>query len=304
MMRIAKIMGTVGAVLALSACASTTTPEIEANRVQAVETEKPLIAAPLLTENPVKEEKPKTQKEIMAAIRQALKISTSNQGDCSYEEGARAICPWFNGHIYTMYLKSGEISTIYLSPDEEMVDHFFSKDAFFTPKAKWAGSVQGMRDVIVVQAWMPHAKTKVTILTNRREYQIRLITNVADYNPSMRFVYPEQMIAGLEAPPVREVPLDPVTEIPLSRLNTRYSANGKIGELKGEQIQVMDDTKRTYVVFPEGVTIRPPYFAITDGEGNNVEMTTDPKGHYIINGVHREAELQVGDQVIKIKRGR
>ena len=82
-MRIAKIMGTVGAVLALSACASTTTPVIEANRVQAVETEKPLIAAPLLTENPVKEEKPKTQKEIMAAIRQALKISTSNQGDCS-----------------------------------------------------------------------------------------------------------------------------------------------------------------------------------------------------------------------------
>jgi type IV secretory pathway VirB9-like protein len=246
---------------------------------------------------------PKTEKEVMAIIRQALKDSRRNPGECSYE-GARAVCPWADGQIYTMYVKAGEISTIYLSPDEAMVDHSFSKDQFFSAKANWVGSTEGERDVLVVQAWMPGAKTKVTILTNRREYQISLITNRQDYNPSMRFVYPEQMAAGMSAPPERDVPVDPTTKIPLARLNTRYTASGQIGELKGEQLQVFDDGKKTYVLFPDGVSIRPPFFGKADGHGNNVEMTTDEAGNYIVRGVYRGAELQVGDQIISIKRGR
>ena len=203
-----------------------------------------------------------------------------------------------------MYLKAGGTSTIYMNPDETMIDHTLDSEDFFTTEPKWVGSKEGERDVLKIQAWKPGKKTKVTILTNRREYQIRLITNHQDFNPSMRFIYPEQMVAGLDAPPEREIQIEPATEIPLSRLNMKYTASGKIGDLKGEQLQVMDDGKRTYVVFPENVSARPPYFAVTDGHGDNVEMTTDPKGHYIIRGIYRDAELQVGDQIIKIKRGR
>lgn len=302
-MRIAGLMGTVGLLALLSACASV--PDApDPNMVQAQPVSEPVVPPLELTENPVKAEKgPKTQKEVMAIIRQALKASRRNPGECSYE-GARAVCPWFDGQIYTMYVKAGEVSTIYLSPDETMVDHSFSKDQFFSAKANWVGSPEGERDVLVVQAWMPGAKSKVTILTSRREYQINLITNRQDYNPSMRFVYPEQMAAGLEAPPERDVPVDPATKIPLERLNTRYTATGQIGELKGEQLQIMDDGKKTYVVFPEGVAARPPFFATAEGHGNNVEMDSDKAGNYIIRGVYRKAMLQVGDQIITIKRGR
>ncbi|UEM08207.1 TrbG/VirB9 family P-type conjugative transfer protein (plasmid) [Skermanella rosea] len=299
-MRIARLIGTMGAVLALSACAAT--PDVPApDMVQAQPAPQPATPPLILTENPVKPEK--ISKDPLAAVRQALKDSRRSLSECSYE-GARAICPWFDGHVYTMYLKAGEISTIYLNPDEKMRHHYFSKDQFFSAKEDWVGSPEGERDVLVVQAWMPGAKTKVTITTTRREYQINLITNRSDYNPSMRFVYPEQMAAGMAAPPERDVPIDPVTKIPLARLNTRYTASGQIGELRGERLQVMDDGKKTYVVFPEGVSIRPPYFAQAGGSGNNVEMTTDEAGNYIIHGVYRAAELQLGHDVIKIKRGR
>lgn len=297
-MRIAKIMGTVGAVLALSACASTPP---DPDMVQARPVETPALPPLQLTENPVKAEK--ISKDPMGAIRQALKDSKRTPAECAYE-GARMICPWFDGHIYTMYVKQGEISTIYLSPDESLRHHYFSKDSFFEAKPDWVGSPEGERDVLVVQAWMAGKQSKLTITTTRREYQINLITNRQDYNPSLRFIYPEQMSAGAVAPPEREVPVDPTTKIPLARLNVRYVASGQIGELRGDQLQVMDDGKKTYVVFPEGVAIRPPFFAKRDGHGNNVEMTTDEAGNYIVHGVYRDAELQFGEQIIKIKRGR
>lgn len=303
MMRIAKIMRTVGAVLALSACASAPTFP-DPDMVQAQPVSEPPLPPMVLSENPIKAEKvPKTDKEVLAMLRQALKDSKRSLGECSYEEGARAVCPWFDGHIYTMYAKQGEISTIYLSPDESLRHHYFSKDQFFEAKADWVGSSEGERDVLVVQAWLAGKSSKLTITTTRREYQINLITNRQDYNPSIRFVYPEQMAAGLSAPPEREVPVDPTTKIPLSRLNVRYTASGQIGELRGDQLQVMDDGKKTYVVFPEGVAIRPPFFAKAEGHGNNVEMTTDEAGNYVVQGVYRAAELQVGDQTITIKRG-
>src|SRR5687768_13538682 len=99
MRKIATIMGTVGAVLALSACASTPrTPDPE--MVQAQPASPPALPPLVLQENPVKEEKIST--DPMAVIRQALKDSTRSQAECS-PEGARMICPWFDGHIYTMY---------------------------------------------------------------------------------------------------------------------------------------------------------------------------------------------------------
>lgn len=306
MMRIARLMGTMGAVLALCACASAPMePAPELDRVQAQEAEAPLVPMPVPMANPVKEERKKTKKEIMADIRQALKNNTSDQGDCSYEEGARAVCPWFDGHLYTMYVKKGGTnSLIYMNPDEKIVYHNLDRDEYFTTKVEWAGSKEGEKDLVRVQAWLPGAKTKLTILTTRREYQIMLITNHEDYNPGMRFVYPEQMTQGLEAPPERNVPVEDTTNIPLDKLNMKYTASGQIGELRGEQLRIFDDGKRTYVIFPEGVSARPPYFGIKSGDGENVEMIPDPKGHYIIRGIYRDAELQVGDDIIKIRRGR
>jgi type IV secretion system protein TrbG len=299
MQRIAKIMGTVGAVLALSACASTPpTPDVE--MVQAQPASPPALPPLVLQENPVKEEK--VSKDPMVAIRQALKDSTRSPAECSYE-GARAVCPWFDGHLYTMYLSRSN-STIYLNPDESMRHHYFDDDRYFTAKEDWVGSPDGERDILVITGWMPGTKTKLTITTTRREYQITVITNRRDYNPSLRFVYPEQMAAGLSAPPEHDVPVEPTTKIPLARLNTRYTASGQIGELRGDQLQVFDDGKKTYVLFPEGVSTRPPFFAEKDGGSNNVEMTTDDAGNYIVHGIYRAAELQVGEDIIKIKRGR
>lgn len=303
MKTIARLMGTAGAVLLISACAAEQ-PSPDLNLVQAQPVREPAVTLPLPMPNPVKEEKIETDPQKI--LRNALKASRRSIVECSFE-GARMICPWFDGHIYTMYLKAGETSTIYLSPDETMNDHSF-RDEYFTSKTGAVGSPEGERDVIEVVGWMPGKRTKLTVLTNRREYQINLITQKTDYNPSMRFVYPEQtqtgIEAGLAAPPVRDVPVEPTTKIPLARLNLKYSASGKIGELTGEQLRVMDDGRKTYVIFPEGVQLRPPYFAHADGHANNVEMTSDESGNYIINGTYRSGQLEMGGSVITIKRGR
>jgi type IV secretory pathway VirB9-like protein len=294
-----KRMAILGAVLALSACASTP-PDHDPEMVQAQPASLPAQPPLVLQENPVKAEK--ISKDPMAAIRQALKDSQRSPAECDYE-GARMICPWFDGHIYTMYLSRSN-STIYLNPDDSMRHHYFDDDRFFTAKPDWVGSPEGERDILVITGWMPGTKTKLTITTTRREYQITVVTNRRDYNPSMRFIYPEQMTPGLSAPPEHDVPVEPTTKIPLARLNTRYTASGQIGELRGEQLQIFDDGKKTYVLFPEGVSMRPPFFAKSTSGGDNVEMTTDNAGNYIIHGIYRGAELQMGDQIISIKRSR
>lgn len=296
-------MGTMGAVLALSACA-TPDPSIShdlesAQMIQAQPVKEPAVPLPVLMDNPVKAEEP--PKNPMLLLRESLKDAKVGIVKCGFKPGVMT-CPWEDGRIYEMFLKSGETSKIYLSPDEELLWRKI-KEERFTTKDQVSGSPEGERDVLLVEGWGVGSKAELLIGTNKREYHVILRVNSRDYNPIMKFIYPEDVDPSIPSPEVRDVPMEPMTRLPLSRLHLAYTASGKIDDLSGDQLQVFDDGRKTYVVFPDAVSARPPYFAKTDGHGNNVEMTTDEKGNYIIKGVFKAAELQYGDKVIKIKRG-
>lgn len=301
-MRIAKLMGTMGAVLALSACAAadpSISPDLEsAQMVQAQPVTEPAVSLPVLMDNPVKAEEP--PKNPMMALRQAKSDSRVKVAACTFQK-SRMVCPWEDGSLHEMFLKAGESSTIHLGPDERLEDHYFMAENMET-KISAVGSKEGERDVLLVTGWLAGKKNKLVILTNKREYQIYLVVNWKDSNPSLKFLYPEDIDPSIESPSVKDISREAQTRIPMSRLHFGYDVSGKIGDLSGDQIQVFDDGRNTYVIFPDVVSARPPYFAKKDGHGNNVEMTTDEKGNYIIKGVFTVAELQYGEKVIKIKR--
>lgn len=261
----------------------------------------PAMAEPPMTRsNPAaREAKSRKKKTAAMLLEEALRDAQRDVTECVFR-GARMICPWFDGHMYIAYLKRGEVSTIEFGPDEKIAHWQLSSEDFFTAKAAFGGSQEGERDILLVQAWLTGKRTKLTVLTDRREYQIVLVTNAKLYNPSVQFTYPEIEAGRLPMP--RSVKRDKETGIPLQYLDTNYAATGHIGQLKGSDIAVMTDGKRTYIKFPPQNDTRPALFLETPDGGETPEYTPDEFANYWVKGVIQKAVLQVGSETIKIRR--
>lgn len=200
-----------------------------------------------------------------------LGISSFSYEDFSYEEpvirtgvkqATRNINTSFvyrQNDMYRVYCRAGFLTQIQLNPDETVV-YLAGGDT-----ARWAidegvtGSMEGARKVIMIKPFYPDIKTNLVINTDKRSYNIFLISDKNVFNPLINFIYPQKKVK--KPTYITKTVRKSIMEL---RINNRYKWNTKS---KFAPVQVFDDGQKTYICMKNSIsTGEAPVFYIKDSQ--------------------------------------
>lgn len=204
------------------------------------------------------------------------------------------------------------------------------KAAYINDESEWEQRVSGTGSDIFVRPRIRGALGSMTVITERRRYQIDLLDisgcpqesryqrvswQIADGSYEDRDLLSrgrsaQSGVGGL--PPANNSPFPPQTEtravandnvgsdmVQLSRLNLAYDIEGD-SELR--PAMVFDDGQRTWIQFARETTLRPALFGVTvDGQGDPVEYA--PRGNYFVVArvFSHGLLLKLGKQEVRIR---
>jgi P-type conjugative transfer protein TrbG len=218
---------------------------------------------------------------------------------CPYEPGAL----W---HIYTAPLR---VTTIFLQPGEQIMGNG-GKPVVGDPRFRVTlgrvvtGGVEQQH--VMVRPTQTEIDTSLTIITNRRTYNLEAHALPTDYQAQFSWYYPDDEIAAIEErvsqqeAKEREVP----TTMNLSKVNCRYDIELVEGRPRWAPEQVCDDGRKTVVKLPKSVLSEaaPIFFVL--GRDNEDLMVNYRRINefYTIDRVFEAGELRLGEDIVRFRR--
>jgi type IV secretion system protein VirB9 len=203
------------------------------------------------------------------------------------------------------------------------------KAAYINDESEWEQRVSGTGTDIFVRPRIRGALGSMTVITERRRYQIDLL-DISGCPQESRYQRVSWQIAdgsyedrdllsrgrgslpGAPQAISNNSPFPPQTEpraagvdgvgqdmVQLSRLNTSYDIEGD-SDLR--PAMVFDDGQRTWIQFARETTLRPALFGVTvDGQGDPVEYA--PRGNYFVVArvFNHGLLLKLGKQEVRIR---
>lgn len=220
-----------------------------------------------------------------------------------------------DGQLYIVYGGLERITSIDLEPGEEVTGPIQAGDT-----VRWlvatvtSGSGAQAQTHIIVKPTDAGAVTNMMIATNKRTYMLDLRATQDWYMPSVRFTYPAEEWARMNAASqVQAHASDTVTPIAASSpesLHFEYRMSGR--DYHWKPVQVFDDGLHTYIRMPANLasTDAPALFVIDGGKPLLVNYRVKGTGDqasagatYIVDRLFDRAELRVGtSQVVTIRR--
>lgn len=215
-------------------------------------------------------------------------------------EGVQSIFTYSEDSMYTIYCRVNHLTTILLQPGEKVTFVGGGDTARWRRASATTGSTEGEREVIYIKPSSINLKTNLVINTNKRNYQIILISDKNLYNPSIKWQYPDdEMIEKIEMAKEKErlesiqEPLDP------TELNYNYVLSTNKYDFTPKD--VFNDKTKTYIVMKDNLQEMPTLY-IVDGK-NLLLVNYRTKGNFIIvDRLFDKAELKIGDKKIIIKK--
>lgn len=220
-----------------------------------------------------------------------------------------------DGQLYIVYGGLERITSIDLEPGEEVTGPVQAGDT-----VRWlvatvtSGAGAQAQTHIIVKPTDAGAVTNMMIPTNRRTYMLDLRATQDWYMPSVRFSYPAEDWARINASNLsQQHTADTVTAVAASSpesLHFEYSMSGH--DFRWKPVQVFDDGLHTYIRMPTNLasTDAPALFVIDGGQPLLVNYRVKGTGDhdsagatYIVDRLFDRAELRVGtSQVVTIRR--
>ncbi|MFG1287856.1 P-type conjugative transfer protein TrbG [Xanthobacter versatilis] len=195
------------------------------------------------------------------------------------------------GALYQIYAAPGQITDIALEPGESLTG---SGPIAAGDTARWVigdtenGSGVTRRVHVLVKPTRPDITTNLVVTTDRRTYMIELRSGEKPYMPAVAWAYPQPPASQRQSVPA--VPVIPAVEA----RNYRYGLTGDAPPWR--PIEVYDDGRRVYVVFPRGIVQgeMPPIFVIgPEGEAQIVNSHIH-QNILIVDRLFGAAELRLG----------
>ncbi len=153
--------------------------------------------------------------------------------------------------------------------------------------AGWQVTPNKRANLIFVKPLMAHARTNMTVVTDRRRYLFDLFNARARSRPiyALRFIYPEPVKLAVVVEPAVVKPLPPPLPI-----NTNWQAKG---DKRLIPARMYDDTVNTYIAWSDTTDLPAVLVLGTDGIEGPVNYTA--KGDYlVVEGVAPRYVLRIG----------
>lgn len=220
------------------------------------------------------------------------------KGEKEAQENIQTEFVYSENAIYKIYARMNYLMSIVLNPDEK-INYIGGGDS-----ARWiystarSGSAKGERDVIYIKPTSLGIRTNLIINTDKRSYNLSLISDKTKFNPVVKWKYSNQeLLRKVEAEKVKKEE-DYMTLTNPENLNYKYTINKKRYDFSPSTI--FDDGKKTYLVMDEKLQELPSFY-IREGRKLMLVNYRVKDNYLIIDRTFKQGVLRIGKKQIIIK---
>ena len=214
--------------------------------------------------------------------------------------------------VYEVVATPGHVTTIELERGEQLLAKAAGDTAQWSVGDSHAGSGGDARTLVIVKPLKPGVKTNLVLSTDRRIYQLDLVSTPAVYHSEVRWNYPHDLALQLAAGARQLAAGNEVVEpaVKLADLDFGYRVRVK-GKSTPDWMphRVFTDGRKTYLAFPHDLdaTEAPPLFVLGRRDEAQLVNYRVQGGYYVVDQVIRRAELRFGQspqEVVVIEKTR
>ncbi len=251
--------------------------------------------------------RPATQQTIAGAKAEATQ--TARPGDFIQ---ATQVYDYLAGVVYEVVAAPGHLTTIELERGEQLLAKAAGNTAQWSVGDSHAGSGADSRTVVIVKPLKPGVKTNLVLSTDRRVYQIDLVSTPDVYHSEVRWTYAHelavQLAAGARQPALANDVIEPAVNPRDLDFGYRVRAKGKSSP-DWMPRRVFTDGRKTSIAVPPdlGATEAPPLFVLGRRDEAQLVNYRVQGGYYVVDQVIRRAELRLGEapqDVVTIEKAR
>jgi type IV secretion system protein VirB9 len=214
-----------------------------------------------------------------------------------------AIVFTYQSYIPKIMCRPMRVTDIILQPGEVVTGVFPGDTARWTFVPGKSGPAGSEQIHVLVKPLMANISTNLVINTDRRTYNIDIMSGSREFMPSVSFNYPADVMAVWDAFITDKQKERNASEL-LSEgykvnpeeLNFNYEIRGK-DDIRWKPIRVWDDGIKTYIQFPSQSTIKSieaPVFVVFEGRRELLVNYRVVKDMFIVDKVFAKAGLIAG----------
>ncbi|HEY0871764.1 MAG TPA: P-type conjugative transfer protein TrbG [Acidothermaceae bacterium] len=218
-----------------------------------------------------------------------------------------------DGALYQVYAAPLRLTTIELQPGEKIVGRPAAGDT-----VRWimdvgrSGTGPAEQEHLYIKPTRSALSTTMVVTTDRRTYYLELHSFEDTYVAAVRWRYPQDDIAQLQAGAAREDALarsTTATNVNVDALNFNYRIGVEKGRPTWVPLQVFDDNHKTFIRFPATMLNRdaPALFVVSSANEAQIVNYRVKNDYYVVDRLFERAELRVGQQeqeIVQIVRSR
>ena len=214
-----------------------------------------------------------------------------------------AIVFTYQNYIPKIMCRPMRVTDIILQPGEIVTGVFPGDTSRWTFVPGKSGSTENEQIHVLIKPLMADISTNLVVTTNRRTYNIDLMSSSNEFMPSVSFNYPAETMAAWDTF-IADKQKERNTSALLSEgyginpeeLNFNYEIRGK-DDIKWKPIRVWDDGIKTYIQFPSQSTIKSieaPVFVVFEGRRELLVNYRVVKDMFVVDKVFSKAGLITG----------
>ncbi|ETR74021.1 MAG: Conjugal transfer protein [Candidatus Magnetoglobus multicellularis str. Araruama] len=213
---------------------------------------------------------------------------------------AVTVYDYIEGALYQVYCSPLHITDIMLQPGEKLTESPAAGDT-----VRWiiavtsSGSGNKKRVHILLKPVTDGLHTNLVVTTSRRVYhlQIHSSKNKNQAQAGISWRYPKDSLASTQEF-IANQDLDDENyqvNVDVKNLNFQYTIDG---EARWKPIRVFDDAKKTYIQFPDRISVGelPPLFVISHEDKPQIVNYRFKNNFYIVDRIFYKALLQIGQK--------
>ena len=219
----------------------------------------------------------------------------------------------FGDHIPRILCRPNHLTNIALQPGERVTAVHAGDTARWQISPARSGP-DGQETVhVIVKPLMPDIRTNLLIMTDRRTYNLDLLSSANEFIPAVRFSYPDDVLNSWDAF-IAESRIRQSSELVLSDaynlspedLNFDYEISTRSRNVPWRPVRVFDDGMKTYIEMPARYrSLEAPVLMFYEGRQLKLVNYRVQGRYYVVDRIMtRRAVLMAGQSRVVIERRR
>ena len=208
------------------------------------------------------------------------------------------------GAIYQVYTAPLQVTDVQFQPGEHIISIAAGDTLRWQVSKTYSGSGSNSREHLLIKPHHPDIKNSAVIMTNLRDYHLRLIATKDTYMSVVKWQYPKQSFVHHYKK--RHKQNSPLKGLNLANMQFDYS----LQVVKGSEPDwmprmIFTDGNKTYIKFPVDMQEAPVLFLGEDSAQGHIVNYRVKGNYYVVDQVIDKAQLRLGQPaqtIVQISR--